>query len=133
MTDTTDRLAEVLHQMATFQDGNAQPHTIALINELADIAQAQQAEIERLTRSGSNLLNEKHREAAEARLWFAKAQEWKSEIERKDAALREARDTFNHYGELHAAKPDKAKADANYAKAATMHRALNPQPGKEES
>lgn len=45
---TTDRLDGALHQMATFQDGNAQPHTIALINELADIARSQQAEIDRL-------------------------------------------------------------------------------------
>lgn len=34
-----ERVDAILHQMATFQDGNAQPHTIALINEMADLLQ----------------------------------------------------------------------------------------------
>lgn len=37
---TQAQVDAVLYQMATFQDGNAQPHTIALINEMADLLQA---------------------------------------------------------------------------------------------
>lgn len=37
---TAAQVDAVLYQMATFQDGNAQPHTIALINEMADLLQA---------------------------------------------------------------------------------------------
>lgn len=40
MTHEVTQIDAILHQMATFQDGNAQPHTIALINEMADLLQA---------------------------------------------------------------------------------------------
>ncbi len=40
-------------------------------------------------------------------------------------AVEKARLTFNRYGDLHAAKPDEAKATANYKLADEMDRALN--------
>lgn len=43
-----------------------------------------------------------------------------------EAALIEARDTFRHYGDLHAAKPDMVKAQRNYDLADRMEAALNP-------
>ena len=48
---------------------------------------ALEAENERLRRSGKALLDEKHKEQAEAKLWFEKAQEWKAENERLREAL----------------------------------------------
>lgn len=40
-------------------------------------------------------------------------------------AVEKARLTFNRYGDLHAAKPDEAKAARNYELADEMDRALN--------
>jgi hypothetical protein len=40
------------------------------------------------------------------------------------AALEEARGVFQHYGDLHAAKPDPVKAQRNYDLAAKMTAAL---------
>jgi len=43
------------------------------------------------------------------------------ELER---AVTKARDTFRHYGDLHAAKPDEVKAKRNYDLADEMQAAL---------
>jgi hypothetical protein len=40
-------------------------------------------------------------------------------------ALKEARDVFQHYGDLHAAKPDPVKARRNYDLAERMQAAIN--------
>lgn len=48
-------------------------------------------------------------------------------VERLQEAVILARDTFNHYGDLHAAKPDDHKATANYKLAAKMNAALGEQ------
>lgn len=40
---------------------------------------------------------------------------------RMRGAVKEARDVFRHYGDLHAAKPDLAKADRNYNLASRMN------------
>ena len=40
-------------------------------------------------------------------------------------ALEKARDTFRHYGDLHAAKPDMDKAGRNYALAVEMQEAID--------
>ena len=60
------------------------------------------AENERLRQAVQVRMDAKHREAAEAKLWFTKAQEWKAEIERlrealelADAALRGANMNMN--------------------------------------
>lgn len=52
-----------------------------------------------------------------------------TEIARLRAALETARDTFTHYGDLHAAKPDETKAERNYNLARIMNVALAKQEG----
>lgn len=49
------------------------------------------------------------------------------QFERLQEAVILARDTFSHYGDLHAAKPDDHKATANYKLAAKMNAALGEQ------
>lgn len=46
------------------------------------------------------------------------------EVARLREAVTEARDTFRHYGDLHAAKPDPVKAQRNYDLAARQDAAL---------
>lgn len=46
------------------------------------------------------------------------------QFERLQEAVILARDTFSHYGDLHAAKPDDHKATANYKLAAKMNAAI---------
>lgn len=50
MSALAEQAQSLLHQMATFQDGNAQQHTIALINEQADLIGRLLSEVERLNK-----------------------------------------------------------------------------------
>jgi hypothetical protein len=45
----------------------------------------------------------------------------------KNEALKKAMNTFNWYGDMHAAKPDPEKAKRNYDLAVEMEKALNAQ------
>lgn len=57
-------------------------YVVALLDEAADRIEALTAEIEALKKSGRALLNAKHKEAAEAKLWFEKGQALTAENER---------------------------------------------------
>lgn len=50
---------------------------------------------------------------------------YEARLNKGEAAVQLARETFRRYGDLHAAKPDLAKADANYKLAQRMELALN--------
>lgn len=84
-----DVAANVFEQVKTeeYREGmfNA-GHAKLLRNSKARI-QALTAEVERLKKSGAAILAEKHRERAEAKLWFGEFQHLRAEAERKDAAL----------------------------------------------
>jgi len=66
-----------------------------LAMEVADYIEALTAEVERLKKSGAAILAEKHREQAEAKLWFGEFQHLRAEVERKDAALQAYLDAFD--------------------------------------
>lgn len=68
---------------------------------------------------------------ARASIAAAELAERDAEIARLRAAVLLAEETFWHYGDLHAAKPDMVKAKRNYGLAAEMERAINP-PSEQE-
>lgn len=51
-------------------------------------------------------------------------EELREDVHKREVAIKLARDTFQRYGDLHAAKPDDHKATANYLLAAKMEEAL---------
>ena len=66
---------------------------------LKDRIEALTAENEALKKSGRALLNAKHKEAAEAKLWFEKGQALTAEIERLKLELGSAKDMFDRHVE----------------------------------
>lgn len=69
--------------------------------------------------------NDPARLIEEAKDWAAECFQLREENARLREAVEKARMTFNRYGDLHAAKPDEAKAARNYELADEMDRALN--------
>ena len=59
-----------------------------IIGMSAEREMALRGEVERLAAAVKAQMDGKHKEAAEANLWFTKAQEWKAEVERLREALR---------------------------------------------
>lgn len=56
--------------------------------------------------------------------WNTRQSSLREKAEAMAGALEKGRDTFVHYGDLHAAKPDPVKASRNYALACEMDTAL---------
>ncbi len=99
-----DEIAGLVERLMSKVFGNLTPGAIDhadldgmafLVEDAADALTTLSAENERLVKANRLRMEETHKERAEAKLWFEKAQEWKSEcstlsarVETLEAALR---------------------------------------------